>query len=652
MPKSNFQKIYPSAGGKTTLDGGLNDKWDSSEIEDNESPDLFNVIFDEGRVESRPGTIQLNTAAVATQACDGLYTRNAADGTASMCGWWGGELYVLSGTTFNVVSGSTDLFTSGNRVGAAEYEDYIFFGDGENIPMKYKDGDISRHGIYAPIATMTAATAATGAVLTGDYRYKVTYVNSNLVESDVGPATDTITVATQDITLSNIPTAPASFGVESRRLYRTETSGIVWKRLATISDNTTTTYDDGIADESLGVDAPTDQGVPPTYRSIIYHQGRLFCIDPADDFVKYSEVGNPFVFKVFSFRTDAGTKSSARIGNITSDIPQSLAVYDNSIVVLCKRSTWFIYTGSADDTTWQSVRVISPYGTKSAFAPFLYNNKLMFAATEGDNFIGFAALQGNTVDPEVTLLTRSTIGSDLKSSRLENEMAGVDSDNAPLITSIVHKRRAYVAVPHNDAAGNNINNRLYYFDFSYENLDRKNKFAWSRWSGLDAADFTEYKNDLYFADNNATGLVYKMNESERNDNGSSIDNYMWTKSFFGLPADQEWTKDWRWINVFFENTTFGTIKVYARVDSRIGDGTLIASIDLNFNGAFWGSNERASMYWGVSKWGQGDQSTEKKISLGTFRGKSIQFRFDTDNAVNVRMKITGIRLTYNLRGFR
>ena len=52
-------------------------------------------------------------------------------------------------------------------------------------------------------------------------------------------------------------------------------------------DNSTTTYDDAIADTALGAAAPTDQGQPPNYSVCIYHAGRLFVIDPSDKLVKY-----------------------------------------------------------------------------------------------------------------------------------------------------------------------------------------------------------------------------------------------------------------------------------------------------------------------------------------------------------------------------
>jgi hypothetical protein len=55
-------------------------------------------------------------------------------------------------------------------------------------------------------------------------------------------------------------------GTTQRRLYRTVASGTDLKLLTTISDNTTLTYTDNIADGSLGASIPaTNNALPKTY---------------------------------------------------------------------------------------------------------------------------------------------------------------------------------------------------------------------------------------------------------------------------------------------------------------------------------------------------------------------------------------------------
>lgn len=635
MVKSRFQQVYP-AKGRITLDGGLNNKFSRSEIGDSESPDCLNVIYDEGAVMTRGGTSLLNTASVGSYACDGLFTRHSNAGAESMVAWFNGSLYQLSGTTFNAVASGTSVYTAGQRVGAAEYENYLFMGNGGSIPYKYKDGELTRHGVYPPTETMTVSNASTGSVLNGVYSYKATYVNSNLVESDLGPAT-TYTFASQNGYLTSIPIAPQSFGVNSRRIYRTDAGGEIYYRVDTIDDNETTTYEDGIASSAVGSEAPSDQGVPPNYKSVITHQSRLFVIDPSENTVKYSEIANPYVFKALSFRY---------MGDKTFDIPLTLGVFDNAVVVGCRQSHWLIYMPDADDTNWVDVKIITPYGSKSPFCNFKYNNKLMFAATEdiGANFVGFAAITGNAVEPDVTLLSRATLGSDLKSNKIESETTDYKDSLAEGFAAIVYKNRAYIAAAKTVSA--TYNNRMLYFDFSIENLNRKNKFAWSPWDGINANDFTIYDDKLYYSCSNDCGHVFQMNTSSYNDNGTAINSYVWTKELAGAPVHEAWSKDFRWLNMFYELSGDWFMGVTVRIDSDKGGGST-TQIPLDPGGSVYGT-----MIWGQDPYDAGRQEFENKFSIGSYRGKRIQIKFDNQNTVGQSFKVIGLALTYNIRGLR
>lgn len=107
---------------------------------------------------------------------------------------------------------------------------------------------------------LTAALAGSGAgnVEDGAHGYKVTFVTS---EGESLPSSAvSVTVADKTtngkVALSAIPISKLS-DVTSRKVYRTVAGGSTYKLLATISDNTTTTYTDNIADASLGADSPT-----------------------------------------------------------------------------------------------------------------------------------------------------------------------------------------------------------------------------------------------------------------------------------------------------------------------------------------------------------------------------------------------------------
>lgn len=109
----------------------------------------------------------------------------------------------------------------------------------------------------APTAAL-AATPVAGNVDNGAHRYLVTYVTAD-GETQAGVASSAVTVADKtvngQVALTNIPLGGAS--VTARKLYRTLAGGATYALLATIANNTATTYTDNIADSALGVGAPT-----------------------------------------------------------------------------------------------------------------------------------------------------------------------------------------------------------------------------------------------------------------------------------------------------------------------------------------------------------------------------------------------------------
>lgn len=110
-------------------------------------------------------------------------------------------------------------------------------------------------------APLTAATAtlvvSAGALSIGDYTYYVEYVNAAGVNSVPSPISNTITTvpASQQINLTAIPVSPDPLVVQ-RKIYRTIAGGGIYYLLTTIADNVTTTYNDNIADASLGTQMP------------------------------------------------------------------------------------------------------------------------------------------------------------------------------------------------------------------------------------------------------------------------------------------------------------------------------------------------------------------------------------------------------------
>jgi hypothetical protein len=629
------KQITPPKG-RFLFDGGLNTKFEKSIIGDNESPDCLNVVFSNGAVGTREGVQKLNTSAIGSYVCDGIYTRHTNSGGETMVVFAGGSMWQLAGTTFTTVASAQSVFTAGFRVAAAEYQNHMFIGNGGVIPYKYNGTDFTRHGVYPPASTSTVTSNAVGS-LNGDYRYKVTNVNSQGVESDVGPVTTTFAAAGATLRVASIPVAPQSHGISARKLYRTKTSALsTWYLVTTLNDNTTTTYDDNGIDSTLGAEAPSDKGVPPKYSVIEYHRDRLFCNDPANpNFWYYSDLVEPYTF---------GATNFFRFGDNTTDIVRAIKKDGENIAVFGDRSIDFIYMPSTDETEWVRIRVKSEYGCKSPHGIVPYKGGLLFPAVRENKFVGFAHLVGDAISPSVTFLTVSNAGSELVSDKVEPDMLEVKSSDVSEISAFSYEEVTYFCVPYGTSATEN--NRVYVFDFSISNLSKNTPYAWAPWDGMYPAQICEYSGDLYFGDGRANGFVWKMNAGVYRDDTTAIDSYFWTKEYGGNVGEYNYQKDFRHANVLVDLAGAYQMNITARVDSDTGSGnTQVISLDPG--GSLWGSME-----WGTDEWGGGSSQSEVRIDLGTLSGKRIQFKFDNQETINQRFTVHGLNFLSNVKGFR
>jgi uncharacterized phiE125 gp8 family phage protein len=127
-------------------------------------------------------------------------------------------------------------------------------------------------GEIAPVAPVAAlaATPAAGNLSNGVYRYLCTFVTAD-GETDAGAVSNSVTVANNavngKIDLSGIPTGGSA--VTARKIYRTAHDGSSFLLAATISNNSTTTYTDNLADASLGASAPSSNTTQDPYLSAL-----------------------------------------------------------------------------------------------------------------------------------------------------------------------------------------------------------------------------------------------------------------------------------------------------------------------------------------------------------------------------------------------
>lgn len=129
----------------------------------------------------------------------------------------------------------------------------------------------------APTAPTVAlvSPAAAGNVDNGVHRYLITFVTSN-GETNAGDVSSAVTVADKTVNgkvqLSAIPLGGSL--VTSRKIYRTIAGGSQYLLLATIADNTTTTYLDNIADSSLSAEASSTNTTIDPYITMLIKAAR------------------------------------------------------------------------------------------------------------------------------------------------------------------------------------------------------------------------------------------------------------------------------------------------------------------------------------------------------------------------------------------
>lgn len=630
-----MKSLFPKTG-RQTLDGGLNTKFDKSIILDNESPDCLNVKFDAGSCGTRGGSTKLNTTAIGAFVGDGLYTRRDNSGSETMVAFAGGSAWQLGGTTFTTIPSAQSVFTAGARVGAAQFQNLIFIGNGGAIPYKYDGTSFTRHGVYPPSFVASAGTAGTGNALNGTYMYKFSFLNSALVESDVGSAV-TFIAANQNAKLTSLPTAAQSWGIGSRVIYRTVAGGTAFKKVITISDNTTTTYEDGIADGSLGAAAPTDNGVPPKYNAIIYHQSRLFMNDPANPgFVWYTDItsGTPSPYTV------PAATNFFRVGDNSSDVVKGFAVDNNNLLVFCEQSTTIVYMTDTTASNWKFVVSQSPYGSKSPYGAFKFDNKIGVPVVQSQKFVGFAAFMGGEIDRTSSILSVGSTVSDMKSNSIETDMFSIQESYLGNISSMVFKNRAYISVTYSGTT----NNRIYVMDFTKG--QRKQEIAWVPYTGWNAAQFTIYNGKLYFISATNTGFVYEAETSTYSDDGSAINSYVWTKETGGNPEHITWTKDFIKARFLVDMAGSYFMNFGWRTNSDKGTGDT-KQINLDPGGNLWGT-----MLFGTSLWGGGTNQTQFNQDMATANGERIQLYFSNQNKANQRFKVHWHNIEYNTKGLR
>jgi len=381
---------------------------------------------------------------------------------------------------------------------ATTYKSACYLVNGTDTNQRYDGTNVRDMGLAVPVVTsMASADGGAGAMEAGVYSYKVTYVYDSYQESNASAVTGTITqAASHQVALSSIPKGSATSGVTARKIYRTEHDGSVYYYLATISDNTTTTYADNTPDSSLDttITPPSNHDTPPTAKYILSHKDRIFLAGnssyPSRLYYStmYNGISYPDAFPALNY-WDVSPDDGEKIMMIAEDPSGNLCVFKQT-------KLYKLFTdGSTDQWSlsggYENCGVVAPYSViESPYGIF-------FLSRSGQNTIQLRLFDGGSSKDisDLILPTLATI-----SPAYIDDAVGIYADGKYFL--------AYT----DSGKGGVVNNNVLVYDIKnafWSQDTNKNIGSWCVWnSGTD-------KGELYSGDS-VIGNVYHEESSQTN----------------------------------------------------------------------------------------------------------------------------------------
>lgn len=625
------------------FDGGLNTKYADLNVPINQTPDCNNVFFDDfGAVGTVFGYTPLNTTPISSHAIDGQHEYVNSANSRVLLAACGGTIYQWGSSTFTAISNATAIYTAGTRVNYTTVNGMAYIVSPSMNPYRFDGTNFLRVGVSGVTAEVASAASVDVGNLNGSYRWALTGLNSQSVESDYTLITTTFTAASGQVSLTGIPNYAASFGVNDKYLYRsTAGGGSIFYRVTALSA-AQTAYTDNVADASLITEAPSDNGVPPQVEFTIEHRNRVFGSGNTTNRQRlyYSNAGAPQVWASTNF---------IDIGEGDGEPITGLAVYGNSIFIHKNDgkghgSIWGLYMPDSQDVTtdenWYVTKLAIAEGSVGHRSIVAYNNAMAFINRYGAYAYYGDGLAKSPAYSSVGVFPVNSLSFLIEPTWLafkDTLLAGAAATN--------YDNKLWFAVP--SESGSTENDKVYVYDYIRAS-NQGNDVTGGAWTRLDnpgISCFSMYDGDLYGGSSKADGYVYKLNTG-RNQNGSAIDSYFYTIWLWGNDDHKDNTKVWRYLYLWYETSGDWDLNITYWTDFDQGDGTS-TTVSLASGGYAWDT----TMTWDSTPFGGGDNRKLAKIVLSGAVGKVLQFKFST-NTADQHFKIYEMLLNYNLRRIR
>lgn len=479
---------------------GLSQEPDT-EIGEQQASVLQNLyLWGEGKeLVRRGGTSRITAPGIdATSAFDGLYYVRILGTDWLIAAQDGAFGNWIDGGRGDALPNSTGKYTAGRSVGAAFLPYALYLGDGLKQNVRWDGSTIKQVACSQPGSGTTAVASGSGS-LTGVYTYKVTFTSADGHDSQASAQSANINASgNSQFNLTNIPTAPAGEDCTGRRLWRTINGGTDWYLVATISDNTTTTYTDTTADASVDTSLAVDASVVrfPPCQLLVGHQLRLcgiLCAAAEGDTktLYLSDYQKPWsCANVGPLDQVDDPTLGARIP--LQDVPTGLIPYGNVLIVWFANQAWRVIGDNPNNWSfdkWLNIGCVSHRTAK------VYRTALIWLAADG-----VYAVEG--IGEGVTV---NRISDDIRST-----LDGFTAADLAAAHAFLWFDRYYLVFP--------TVSKAYYFDFKYRQWGELTNWLWDHCAVCQA---TTSQRERIFGTRHAIGQVWQL-ETGTTDSGETI----------------------------------------------------------------------------------------------------------------------------------
>lgn len=582
---------------------GLNVLNSMTEIDDEESPQLLNVIVNDfGRFETRRGYNRYFPTSLGNGAVHGLYNYIKADGTSILLMVWNTTLYKVNPGAAPTAIPTPHGLDANNRVRFFTMNDLCWINDNVNF-YRFDGTTVVDVTSIAKIPTISISRAPNGSAT--NVNEDINLMQPGFTESFSGTASDTLYY----LSYQGLDATPVT--IVANNVNRTEGTHFTVNRAAgtiNFAAGTAPLGSPGAGTNNVQITAyKTWPGNADIIKhcaiSVLYggkNDTKVWLAGDNSNFVNFSGNYDPTYWPENNFM---------RIG-ADSDAIMGFSIQYDTLVVQKERSKWQI--SFTTDNTGQSMYILKPIndtiGCIAIDSVQTLNNSPV-TLTE----YGVFMLKSSDVRDERNVESISLkIDKNLLNENYLNKAVSVDFDNK------------YILV---------LNNNAYVFDYRVG--------SWFFWDNIKASCFEVIDGELYFG-SNTDGLVYKFllhDSLAFLDDGQDIENYWYTKIFnFGNANSNKYVE-----SIFYSilPTAKSNVQLYYRTDQTefelVGDDSLEL---FNYAGLDYSTfTYKADIY-----------PTIIRCKLKAKKIKYIQFMFKC-NKSNAQMAILNIDIKFSIQNF-